>query len=501
MLISNINDKKAAHKKLLLFIEMIKYKNLIIFIKNLPHLLIKRRRVLYVPIFTLAIIISFLFLQNLSTEKKDSVFDDKSPNANVIEYKKLKNDDNLDTSSYSEEYKKYNEIKLVYKQKSDSFNSALKTVVENTRREEDIKKKKYLIVEYTKVFEKEKYCHKSIAELYVKECKYKNCYFSCSKDQVNTADALLFHETDLKQQISNKDKKLLEFFYKRVDNLNQIWILWDDEANKIPVSLNSIGFNWTFSYRLDAEVSDCAYGCKYKIQNQTNSNYKAFLDELRENFNRRSASSIWFVSNCKSYYRIKFALELGQYFPVNVQGQCQPSISLMKKYGLEPDSFIGEIIFPIYNELYRKDKKCAKGSNCEINMLMNSKFYLSFESKNCSFYITEKFWSILRIGLIPVVIQPAKSFYESIAPKDSFIHAQDFNFDPKLLAAYLKKISSNFDLYSKYLTWKYSDDIAHSGNNCEVRRLCELCTRMNTETSQIYYKNAADWFNNACEIN
>jgi hypothetical protein len=107
----------------------------------------------------------------------------------------------------------------------------------------------------------------------------------------------------------------------------------------------------------------------------------------------------------------------------------------------------------------------------------------------------------LRIGLIPVVIQPAKSFYESIAPKDSFIHAQDFNFDPKLLAAYLKKISSNFDLYSKYLTWKYSDDIAHSGNNCEVRRLCELCTRMNTETSQIYYKNAADWFNNACEIN
>lgn len=501
MLISNLNNKKAAHKNLLLLIEMIKYKNLIIFIKNLPHLLIKRRRIFYVPILTLAIIISFLFLQNLSVEKKEPAFYENSSNANVIEYKKLKNNDNLDTSSYSEEYKKYNEIKLVYKQESDSFNSVLKTVVEHTRREEDIKKNKYLIVEYTKVFEKEKFCHKSITELYVKECKYKNCYFSCSKDQVNTADALLFHESDLKQQISNKDKKLLEFLYKRVDNLNQIWILWNDEANKIPVSINSIGFNWTFSYRLDAEVSDCAYGCKYKIQNQTNSNYKAFLDNLRENFDRRSASSIWFVSNCKSYYRIKFALELGQYFPVNVRGACQPSISLMKKYGLEPDSFIGEIIFPIYNELYRKDKKCGKGSNCEINMLMNSKFYLSFESKNCSFYITEKFWSILRIGLIPVVIQPAKSFYESIAPKDSFIHAQDFNFDPKLLAAYLKKISNNFDLYSKYLAWKYTDDIAHSGNNCEARRLCELCTRLNIETSQIYYKNAADWFNNACKIN
>ena len=242
--------------------KMIKYKNLIIFIKNLLHSSIKRKRMFFAPILTLAIIMSFLFLQNLSTEKKDSVFDDKSPNANVIEYKKLKNDDNLDTSSYSEEYKKYNEIKLVYKQKSDSFNSALKTVVENTRRKEDIKKNIYLIVEYTKVFEKEKYCHKSIAELYVKECKYKNCYFSCSKDQVNTADALLFHETDLKQQISNKDKKLLKFLYKRVNNLNQIWILWNDEANKIPGSLNSIGFNWTFSYRLDAEVSDCAYGCK-----------------------------------------------------------------------------------------------------------------------------------------------------------------------------------------------------------------------------------------------
>ena len=150
---------------------------------------------------------------------------------------------------------------------------------------------------------------------------------------MNTADALLFHESDLKQLINKKEKKILEFLYHRVDNLDQIWILWNDEANKVPVSLNSIGFNWTFSYRLDAEVSDCAYGCKYKINNETNSNYKAFLDDVRENFNKRVASSIWLVSNCKSYYRIKFALELGQYFPVNVRGMCQPSISLMKKYG------------------------------------------------------------------------------------------------------------------------------------------------------------------------
>ena len=177
MLITDSKDKKVlnyfAHNKLLLFVEMLKYRNLIIFIKNLPHILFKRRRVFFFPIFTLTIIASFLFLQNLPIKDKTSDIDDDSPSFNVIQFKKLKNDTNLDTSSYIEEYRKYNEIKTVYKQKSDSFNSMLKSVVEHARREEDIKNNKYLIVEYTKVFEKEKYCRKSIDELYVKECKYK----------------------------------------------------------------------------------------------------------------------------------------------------------------------------------------------------------------------------------------------------------------------------------------------------------------------------------------
>ena len=42
-------------------------------------------------------------------------------------------------------------------------------------------------------------------------------------------------------------------------NSNQIFILWNDEANEISTEIDSIMFNWTLSYRYDAEVSDKFY--------------------------------------------------------------------------------------------------------------------------------------------------------------------------------------------------------------------------------------------------
>ena len=484
-----------------LLFEIVNYRNLVTLAKNLPNLLLKRRRLIVFFIFTLTVLVSFSILKNTSDYNNitEYYFEDVTK-IKVAEYERLKNDHDLDTSFYNEEYNKYSQIKANYKYKKDNSNSFIKIVLNNTRRRQDVRKNTYSIMEYTKVFEKNKFCGHQSNELYVNECKYKNCYFTCEKNETSSADALLFHESDLKMIIKNNGKKILDLVNQRENKSDQIWILWNDEANKVPALINTIIFNWTLSYRLDAEISDCAYGCAYKRPLQKeNSNYKAFLDELRVNYNRRRTSSIWFVSNCISYYRIEFALDFSQYFPTNILGDCAPSISLMKKYGFKPNSFIGKIIFPIYNLLYKI--KCDKGSSCEINTLMNSKFYLSFESKNCSFYITEKFWSILRLGLIPVVIQPSKVFYEYIAPKDSFIHAEDFNFNPQKLAAYMNRVSNDFNLYSKYLLWKFNDNIAHSSRNCEGRRLCELCTKLNEETSKIYYKNTAEWFNNDCKIN
>ena len=145
---------------------------------------------------------------------------------------------------------------------------------------------------------------------------------------------------------------------------------------------------------------------------------------------------------------------------------------------------------------------CGKHSKCEINEINTSKFYFSFESKNCSdIYITEKFFRMLRFNIIPVVIQPNREFYEKIAPPDSFIHAQDFGFDGIKLGIYLNRVGNDANLYMKYLKWKNDYEFVHSAIQTESRRLCELCTRLNVEKKQIYYNSISNWFNSACVIN
>jgi len=100
--------------------------------------------------------------------------------------------------------------------------------------------------------------------------------------------------------------------------------------------------------------------------------------------------------------------------------------------------------------------------------------------------------------MIPVVIQPSKAVYSLILPPDSFIHAEDFDFDPEKLAEHLKIVSTDFNVYLKYHAWKFDFDVVFSAQQAEKRRLCELCTKLNEETSSIYYKSIANWFNDGC---
>jgi hypothetical protein len=133
-----------------------------------------------------------------------------------------------------------------------------------------------------------------------------------------------------------------------------------------------------------------------------------------------------------------------------------------------------------------------------VDFLTSKKFYLAFESTNCTDYITEKFWRSLSFGLIPIVIQPSKESYEQIAPINSFIHAQDFNFDIKLLAKYLENVSNNFDLYLKHTQWRLKNKAYYKGEDVEPRRFCQLCTKLNTQLSSIYYESISNWFSNQC---
>lgn len=198
--------------------------------------------------------------------------------------------------------------------------------------------------------------------------------------------------------------------------------------------LDEFKFNWTMSYRFDSEVSDCSYGCSYSIENSTQHELRDFHIIANHDYKNRQNSAIWFVSNCDSKYRIDFASKLKSHFPIEVVGSCAKYV-----HSKEESFFINFI-----RNLFQPS--CDRYSACESKKLAKPKFYLSFESKNCSNYLTEKIWRILRSGLIPVVLQPNKEFYELNLPPDSFIHAQDFDYDPVRLANYLDRVSKNFSL-------------------------------------------------------
>jgi hypothetical protein len=102
--------------------------------------------------------------------------------------------------------------------------------------------------------------------------------------------------------------------------------------------------------------------------------------------------------------------------------------------------------------------------------------------------------------LIPVVIQPSKESYERIAPVDSFIHAQDFNFDIELLAKYLNNVSNNFDLYLKHTRWRLKYSILSKLEDLENERICDLCKKLNKDylSTKTYYESVSSWFNQKC---
>lgn len=94
---------------------------------------------------------------------------------------------------------------------------------------------------------------------------------------------------------------------------------------------DSYKFNWTMSYRLDAEISECSYGCSYKLQIDDEAKKKEeelLVQTLELEYYKRKISALWFVSNCGASFRNQFALSLRQYISVRIYGNCREQFML-----------------------------------------------------------------------------------------------------------------------------------------------------------------------------
>ena len=139
-------------------------------------------------------------------------------------------DSRVDTSRYVDEYiERVNAIAdLVDQRNQDKFQ--YKTIRKN-RRQSSLHKQEYLILTYTLVMGRLKYCQGVRSnDSFLEQCPYKNCVFSCDREDEKRADALLFHEYDLKRVETEAS-----YYIKNLRGITagQIWILWNDEVSGI----------------------------------------------------------------------------------------------------------------------------------------------------------------------------------------------------------------------------------------------------------------------------
>lgn len=167
----------------------------------------------------------------------------------------LNDDSNVKSFNYLNDYRQVQSKFAEYKKVYDTEMSSLKTIIPNARDTKRSKRKNFVILEYTKVMDETKYCpyfstnSKSDNiyaknQVFIKECPYKNCIFTCNKTELNKVDVVLFHESDLKKDIRKEKNYLKNLNSKASKRSEQIWVLWNDEV--ILLLINSLFFGTSY---------------------------------------------------------------------------------------------------------------------------------------------------------------------------------------------------------------------------------------------------------------
>ena len=83
-------------------------------------------------------------------------------------------------------------------------------------------------------------------------------------------------------------------------NPEQIWLLWHDEPNENSPNINKFKFNWTISYRMNAEASIAAYGITVvKEKSWSMEQYNSWIDEQLD---KRYNQAVWYVIYIENDY-------------------------------------------------------------------------------------------------------------------------------------------------------------------------------------------------------
>lgn len=267
------------------------------------------------------------------------------------------------------------------------------------------------------------------------------CFLTDNTLAYRTADVVVFHHLELSKRPSMLPAE-------RPSSQHWVWMSMEPPAHHGNLTgLNGI-FNWTMSYRLDADIH-IPYGMTVPdVGGQASKpppNSSCLVSWVVSNYQAAQARAIF-------YQRLK------NYIPIKVYGRWNRKP--LSKRGLLPT--IG-----------------------------NCLFYLSFENSQSKDYISEKLWrNAYQAGVVPVVLGPGRRTYETLAPPGSFIHVGDFE-SPADLAAHIKEVAADRTAYERYFEWRQTHRIKTYTDWRE--RLCQICVQYPSLAAHKVYHDLQGW--------
>lgn len=274
-----------------------------------------------------------------------------------------------------------------------------------------------------------------------------NCSIVDNRSRYHDADIVLFHNWEL----ANTHTVPLPVHLPRPMKQKWVWLSHESPLYNGDVKPLNGYFNLTMSYRRDADIY-APYG--HMVPR------KEVSKEPLENFIPKNKTHLacWFVSkNQPEYERVRVYNELKTVIPIEVYGK-------------------------VTGKRVEESQRLPTISRCY--------FYLAFENSVYKDYITEKFWyNSLVSGAVPVIVGASREDYEAVAPKDSFIHVNDFK-SVKELGEFLKNLVEDKERYASYFKWrrKYNAELQYWLN-----QLCEVCPKMSSLPQYKVYKDLDAW--------
>ena len=92
-------------------------------------------------------------------------------------------------------------------------------------------------------------------------------------------------------------------------------------------------------------------------------------------------------------------------------------------------------------------------------------FYLSLENSLCQDYVTEKFWKILPLNVIPVVLNGADM--QNVAPYHSYIDVADFNTFKGIIKSFFNSCSTRI-IFCSRICKLFAESVKKSFNVCII---------------------------------